>query len=188
MTGRKRSRASSESGDRAEAHSPCKEEVTALSSVDSVCGAWQAAATVAGASSRRFWRRSNRGLSAQAPLKRVPFGDALTFAHVLFGKPVPTPDQVRGRLFPGHALSTAVAADLELVRAGGFEPPVSSFQGRQGLRAPLHPDEMDPAIGFEPTSSSFVERCSSTELRGAVGTTYGTRTHVAALRTQRPGR
>ena len=27
-----------------------------------------------------------------------------TLAHVLFGKPVPTPDQVRGRLFPGHAL------------------------------------------------------------------------------------
>src|SRR6266540_1570521 len=53
-----------------------------------------------------------------------------------------------------------------LVRAGGFEPPVSCFQGRWGLRAPLHPDELDPAIGFEPTSSSFVERCSSTELRG----------------------
>src|SRR5262249_26465746 len=26
-------------------------------------------------------------------------------AHVLFGKPVPTPHQVRDRLFPGHALS-----------------------------------------------------------------------------------
>jgi hypothetical protein len=26
-----------------------------------------------------------------------------------------------------------------MVRAGGFEPPVSSFQGRQGLRAPLCP-------------------------------------------------
>jgi len=26
------------------------------------------------------------------------------FAHVLFGKPVATPDQVRGKLFPEHAL------------------------------------------------------------------------------------
>jgi hypothetical protein len=29
-------------------------------------------------------------------------------AHVLIGKPVPTPDQVRGRLFPGHALAVMV--------------------------------------------------------------------------------
>src|SRR5712692_7521864 len=31
------------------------------------------------------------------------------FAHVLFGKPVSTPDQVRGRLFPEHALTRCLA-------------------------------------------------------------------------------
>src|SRR5262252_8128945 len=46
--GRKRSRARSGSGDWAEARSPWKEEVTAPFSVDSVCGAWQAANTVSG--------------------------------------------------------------------------------------------------------------------------------------------
>src|SRR5712691_12861979 len=30
------------------------------------------------------------------------------FAHALFGKPVPTPDQVRGGLFPEHALAPAM--------------------------------------------------------------------------------
>ncbi len=36
--------------------------------------------------------------------RRRPMRYCLTLAHVLVGKPVPTPDQVRGRLFPGHAL------------------------------------------------------------------------------------
>jgi hypothetical protein len=34
---------------------------------------------------------------------------ALLFEHDLFGKPVPTPHQVRGRLFPDHALANLAA-------------------------------------------------------------------------------
>jgi hypothetical protein len=30
---------------------------------------------------------------------------AATVAHVLFGEPATTPDQVRGKLSPGHALT-----------------------------------------------------------------------------------
>src|SRR5256885_4022982 len=33
------------------------------------------------------------------------------FAHGLFGKPVSTPDQVRGRLFPDHALLRQLLAE-----------------------------------------------------------------------------
>ena len=50
-----------------------------------------------------------RGLLRGAALEHIPFlrnRDVLSIhalAHVLFGEPVPTPDQVRGRLSPGHA-------------------------------------------------------------------------------------
>jgi hypothetical protein len=49
------------------------------------------------------------------------------FAHVLFGKPVSTPDQVRGRLFPEHAPAAGRRAArssqtlADLARAGRGE-------------------------------------------------------------------
>jgi hypothetical protein len=54
-------------------------------------------------------------MSAGDP-EHIPIGlnrDALwirLLAHVLFGKPVSTPDQVRGRPFPGHALASQETA------------------------------------------------------------------------------
>ena len=49
-------------------------------------------------------------------LERIPIWlnwavlSILAWSRVLFGKPVSTPDQIRGRLFPGHALTAAVAS------------------------------------------------------------------------------
>ena len=49
-------------------------------------------------------------------LERIPIWlnwavlSILAWSRVLFGKPVSTPNQIRGRLFPGHALTAAVAS------------------------------------------------------------------------------
>jgi hypothetical protein len=52
-------------------------------------------------------RKRRRDRTRKVVSEHVPFqwdGSFIRWAHVLFGKPVPTPHQVRGRLFPGHAL------------------------------------------------------------------------------------
>src|SRR5229473_1974590 len=52
-----------------------------------------------------------------------------SLAHVLVGEPVPTPDQVRGRLSPGHARGSHSMAYLDLPAAA------LAWLGRQGTRA-----------------------------------------------------
>jgi pilus assembly protein Flp/PilA len=45
------------------------------------------------------------GAERAMPKNVAPKESFFRFAHVLIGKPVPTPHLVRGRLFPGHALA-----------------------------------------------------------------------------------
>ena len=49
--------------------------------------------------------REGRRMVVPGSANQVVTAPALTLEHDLFGKPVLTPDQVRGRLFPDHALA-----------------------------------------------------------------------------------
>ena len=80
----------------------------------------------------------------------------------------------------GHSLSESDALPLSygasVVRVRGFEPLPSAFQVRSSAGLSYTLFELDPTTGFEPASSASVARCSSSELRGEIGTPCGIRT------------
>ena len=63
-----------------------------------------------------------------------------------------------------------------MVRVRGFEPLPSAFQVRSSAGLSYTLFELDPTTGFEPASSASVARCSSSELRGEIGTPCGIQT------------
>src|SRR5437016_4274470 len=77
----------------------------------------------------------------------------LALAHVLFGKPVPTPHQVRGRLFPGHALAWWISKYTPTLRGSGTE---FSAAGARAL-SDLSFGALRPAAGGPPPADS--ENC-----------------------------
>jgi hypothetical protein len=57
-------------------------------------------------------------------------GSSFLFEHDLFRKPVPTPDQVRGRLFRDHALAFCLSMIFSENR---FPPRIKSEAGFFGI-------------------------------------------------------
>ena len=74
---------------------------------------------------------------------------SLSFAHVLFAKPVSTPHQVRGRLFAGHALRRFVSLVLVVIAAlasCGAEAAPRPKKGEQTAPAPPPGDKRDRLV------------------------------------------